>query len=313
MLTMRYMSPCADLGGRITSYYVMESPPGVDLDMHDYAIPEWPNLRCLLRGNVTAAFDMNDMSDAHLFTAPPSEAYLFGASTKALKVHLQGPFKLVGAGLFPRGWRDLIGVPASDWTNRMDRIDVAWGHDPATVWSALAAAESDADIARLLDQMFLQRLKAVRHNRLSPAVENVEALLVDQNIATVEMIAERTGMSLRQIERISLNGFGLSPKQVIRKFRFLRTVTTLAKTPNGAWRDMIDELYFDQSHFIRDFKAYTGITPTEYQKNPPILIQGYLRSLGTAISLRTLPANFEFGSPPDAPTPSDVRPVQKTA
>jgi AraC-like DNA-binding protein len=73
-------------------------------------------------------------------------------------------------------------------------------------------------------------------------------------------------------------------------------VATLAKTPDAAWRDMIDVLYYDQSHFIRDFKQYTGITPTEYQKKPPMLVKGFLRSLGSAISLQTLPAHFELNT-----------------
>jgi AraC-like DNA-binding protein len=274
----------------------MESVPSMPLDLQDSLIPEWPNLRCLLQGRATLTLD-----ETRCYTAPAPAAVLFGSTTRAMKAHLQGPFKLVGAGMFPRGWRELIGVPADAWTNRMDGVAHVWGHDPTTVWSALAAAETDADIARLLDQLLLQRLRVSGNGKTLPSVEQVEHLLVDPDLSSVEAIADRTGMSLRQIERISLRSYGLTPKQVIRKFRFLRTVSTLARSPGGAWKDMIDVLYYDQSHFIRDFKQFTGITPTEYQKNPPLLIKGYLRSLGSAISLQTLPSTFEL-----TPTPTPV-------
>ncbi len=298
MLMMRYMPPCAELSGRVTSYYVMEAPAGTSLDLHDFLIPEWPNLRCLLQGTATLT-----LHGTHRFSAPSPAAVLFGSTNKAIRVHLEGQFKLVGVGLFPRGWRDLISVPASDWTNRMDGLEKAWGHDPTTVWAALAVADSDATVARLLDQMLLQRLRALHPARAPASVDLVEQLLVDPDLTSVETIAERTGLSLRQIERISMRSYGMSPKQVIRKFRFLRTVSTLAKSPDASWRDMIDVLYYDQSHFIRDFKQFTGLTPTEYQKKPPFLMKGYMRSLGSSISLQTLPGTFEVEPPPSSATP----------
>jgi AraC-like DNA-binding protein len=306
VLTMRYMPPCADLSGRITSYYVMEGSGSAPLDLHDFLIPEWPNLRCLLGGHATLT-----LKEKRSYNAPVG--VLFGTTDMAMKVYLSGPFKLVGAGFFPRGWRDLVGASADAWLNRMDGIEQAWGHDPTTVWTALGSAATDADIARLLDQLFLQRLRALAAPKIAPSVEVVEHLLVDPDVSSVDMIVERTGLSLRQIERISRRSYGQSPKQVIRKFRFLRTVATLAKTPDAAWRDLIDVLYYDQSHFIRDFKQFTGITPTEYQKKPPLLVKGFLRSLGSAISLRTLPAHFELdASNPKAPAHTG-RPTLKIA
>jgi AraC-like DNA-binding protein len=305
---MRYMRPCAELYGRVTSYYVMEAPAGVSLDAHDYLIPEWPNLRCLLQGQATMTLD-----DTKTFVAPPATGVLFGSTTKAMKVHLTGPFKVIGLGLFPRGWRDLIGVPAQDWSDRMDYVREAWGHDPTTVWAALAAARTDDDIVRLLDQLLMQTLRHTQSPKLSPASEMVEHLLVDPDTGSVESIAERTGLSLRQIERIAMRSYGHAPKQVIRKFRFLRTIGTLAKTPDAAWKDMIDLLYYDQSHFIRDFKKFTGMTPTAYQKNPPQLVKGYLRSLGSAISLQTLPGNFQLEPAQSVPALSSPVPQTKTA
>jgi AraC-like DNA-binding protein len=304
---MRYMPPCAALSGLVTSYYVMEAPAGVTLDDDDYLIPEWPNLRCLVRGGVTMT-----LGETKTYAAPPATAVLFGSTTMATKVHLQGQIKVIGVGLFPRGWRELIGVPAQDWSNRMDHVCEAWGHDPATVWAALATARTDSDIVRLLDQLLMQTLRHTNAPLQSAAAEMVENLLVDPDIASVENIAERTGLSLRQIERISLRSYGHAPKQVIRKFRFLRTIATLARTPDAAWKDMIDLLYYDQSHFIRDFKKFTSLTPTAYQKKPPLLMKGYLRSLGTAISLQTLPGHFELEPlPPPASAPlSGTSPVK---
>ncbi len=289
VFSIRYFPPCEALHGRVASYYVMEAAHGVQLDIHDFAIPVWPNLRFLLRGDIDVT-----VTDTIKFAAPPAQCALFGGTTVATHVHIKGALKIVGASFFPRGWREIFATPANAWANRAGQLGDVWGYEPAPTLLALANAKSDADTVSALDRLFLGRVIAGRPAKLPASTYTVERLLVDPAIISVEKISEQTGLSLRQIERISLAGYGHTPKQVIRKFRFLRTIATLAKTPDAAWRDMIDELYYDQSHFIRDFKQFTGLTPTDYQKNPPLIMRGFLQSLGSSIQLETIPARFEW-------------------
>jgi AraC-like DNA-binding protein len=298
---MRYLPPAAELSGRVASFYIMEAKPDTVLDLHDYAIPVWPNLRSLLRGEITVALEKT-----YTFTGPPATGWLFGSTTTATHVHMTGPFKVVGASFFPLGWREIFRVPASDWANRAGALADVWGYDPAATWAALDAAMSDAEIVSILNKLFIGRVVTAKAHRAPENTAAVEHLLVHPATTTVDAIADKTGLSLRQIERISLNSYGHSPKQVIRKFRFLRTIAELSKTPNAAWRTMIDELYYDQSHFIRDFKEFTGMTPTEYQKNPPTIMRGFMHSLGTTIALQTLPATFEI----DPARPNALVPVR---
>ncbi len=289
MFSIRYFPPCEALRGRVASYYVMEAAPGVHLDIHDFAIPVWPNLRFLLSGDIDVALNGNIN-----FAAPPVQCALFGGTTLATHVHIKGALKIVGAGFFPLGWREIFATPANVWANRAGPLSQVWGYEPTPTMLELANAKSDADTVNSLDRLFLGRVVAGRHAKLPASTYAVERLLVDPAITSVDRISEQTGLSLRQIERISLAGYGHTPKQVIRKFRFLRTMATLSKTPDASWRDMIDELYYDQSHFIRDFKQFTGLTPTEYQKNPPLIMRGFLQSLGSSIHLETIPAKFEW-------------------
>lgn len=304
MLSMRYLRPAAELSGRVAAYYVMESAPGAVLDIHDYAIPVWPNLRFLLRGNIDV-----QLAEKVAFRAPPALAALFGGTTSVTHVHITGAFKIVGASFFPLGWREIFCVPANSWANTAGPVSRAWGYEPTQTLGALQAASQDDDIARALDTLFKDRLTSSKAPRAPQTTLDVERLLVDPTVTSVDMIAALTGLSLRQIERISLAGYGHAPKQVIRKFRFLRTMSALARTPDGAWRDMIDELYYDQSHFIRDFKKFTGITPTQYQKRPPLIMSGFIQSLGTSVSLQTLPAAMEIDAlrPPERPAKSARR------
>jgi AraC-like DNA-binding protein len=291
MLSLRYFPPATELIGRVASFYIMESAPTAALDIHDFAIPVWPNMRFLLRGEIDVFLE-----DTQKYLAPPAQCAMFGSTTVATHVHMRGSLKVIGGSFFPRGWRELFGVPASDWANKAGFLKDIWGYEPTGTLRELSLATKDEDVISILNQLFLDRLAASKKHRTAESTVLVEQLLVDPAITSVDQLAEKTGLSLRQIERIAMNGYGHPPKQVIRKFRFLRTMATLAKTPNAAWRDMIDELYYDQSHFIRDFKQFTGLTPTEYQKKPPLIMQGFIHSLGSSIHLQTLPAMFEFGA-----------------
>jgi AraC-like DNA-binding protein len=294
MLSIRYFPPAAELIGRVASFYIMEANPETAVDIEDFAIPVWPNMRFLLRGEIDV-----QLESTHAYKSPPAQCALFGSTTVATHVRMRGSLKVIGGSFFPRGWREIFCVPASDWANKAGLLKTIWGYEPTGTLRELSMATKDEDIVSILNQLLLDRLAATRKVRFPDNTNLVEALLVDPAITSVDQLAERTGLSLRQIERIAMAGYGHPPKQVIRKFRFLRTMATLAKTPDAAWRDIIDELYYDQSHFIRDFKQFTGLTPTKYQQKPPLIMQGFLHSLGSSIHLQTLPAMFEFGTAPD--------------
>ncbi|MCL2560554.1 MAG: helix-turn-helix domain-containing protein [Turicibacter sp.] len=83
-------------------------------------------------------------------------------------------------------------------------------------------------------------------------------------VATVETLYQRFHLGPRQCQRHFLKNFGISPQMVLTILRFhycLRMITKKEVAP----KDMLDLIPFsDQSHFIREFKKYLGLTPYEY-------------------------------------------------
>ena len=92
--------------------------------------------------------------------------------------------------------------------------------------------------------------------------------LLDPETATVVQWARRVGRSTRQLERISTDYFGLSPKRLLRRQRFLRTFATIRDQPLGAWGRLLDERYADQPQFIREFRHFIGMSPRTYFSRP---------------------------------------------
>lgn len=101
-----------------------------------------------------------------------------------------------------------------------------------------------------------------------PYVERaVEHIFSTSGNCTVASLAENAGVSLRHLRRVFKNVCGISPKGLIRITRFQYIVSTFKNEDQRKidWCEIaLSHGYYDQMHFIRDFKAFTGETPTSY-------------------------------------------------
>ena len=85
---------------------------------------------------------------------------------------------------------------------------------------------------------------------------------------SIEQLAEDTGYTTRYIDKCFRNETGLSPKQLAKIVRFQSAISALNQNQHigRSLTEIAADLgYFDQSHFVHDFKAYTGLTPKKYQ------------------------------------------------
>jgi transcriptional regulator GlxA family with amidase domain len=81
-------------------------------------------------------------------------------------------------------------------------------------------------------------------------------------IIRVDDVASKAGFSRRQLERLFRTYVGVSPKCVIQRYRLFEAADRLAEQPDANLAALAIELgYFDQAHFIRDFKAMIGSSP----------------------------------------------------
>jgi len=106
---------------------------------------------------------------------------------------------------------------------------------------------------------------------LPPAVvllrDLVERMAADPTLVRVEDVAALAGVGVRALERSFRAYVGVTPKWVIGRYRLHEAAAQLAaaRAPNLA--ELAQRLgYFDQAHFIRDFKAVVGRSPGRYAK-----------------------------------------------
>ena len=93
---------------------------------------------------------------------------------------------------------------------------------------------------------------------------------------SVTELCDHVATGERNLERIFRTYIGLSPKFFGRIIRFNK-IFELVQIEDPSWSDLVFETgYYDQSHFIRNFKAFTGEDPTRYLFSSPSLANFFL-------------------------------------
>jgi len=124
---------------------------------------------------------------------------------------------------------------------------------------------ADATVA---SGLLVERTEAVLLAHLpepDPRVGEVQALVQTiaerRDIVRVEQVA--SALNVRALQRLFREYVGVSPKWVIQRYRLFEAAERLAAGADGA--EVAQSLgYFDQAHFIRDFKAMVGQSPGAY-------------------------------------------------
>ncbi len=89
----------------------------------------------------------------------------------------------------------------------------------------------------------------------------------DTTITSVAIICEQFEIGERQLQRLFSKYIGVSPKWVIRRYRLQKTLGRIENGETIVWRDLAVELgYYDQAHFIKDFKKFFGKNPVALHK-----------------------------------------------
>jgi AraC-like DNA-binding protein len=188
-----------------------------------------------------------------------------GQLTRAVKLLPRGYARIAGAHLRPHAAHALFGVPQRVMTDaivdlrdvhhvlaRRLRDDVAGRGSGEEMVAALATAiESEAVRARI--EGSTAAAVAIATGR--------------KGLVQVANLAEELGLSARQVERLFDERIGLSPKFFLRVVRFQEVLRGLRQETIGAtWAARAAEHgFYDQAHFIRDFKAFVGESPGAWQ------------------------------------------------
>jgi AraC-like DNA-binding protein len=167
-------------------------------------------------------------------------------------------FRTGGVAPFVRGQMDR-------YTNRTPAVSEVFGPDSRPLETSLSERRSDIDSQKtVLDAFFLARVvldgSYQSFNEVKTQIEQ------EGGLGPVEQTSRDAGISPRNLGRLFGRYLGFSPKYFARIVRFQKALRILMKDAETALGTVSAECgYFDQSHFIRDFKRFTGGVPRGYK------------------------------------------------
>jgi AraC-like DNA-binding protein len=172
---------------------------------------------------------------------------------------------VLGVAFRPGGLIPFFGVPAYELRDAGIPLNLLWGRRASDLREQLLAAPTPFEKLDALERAMAEMWRPID---LHPAVSF--ALQAFTHRPHDARISEVTGMSnlsaKRFIERFKA-AVGLTPKHYCRILRFQHPLSQVDAGRRVDWtRIALDCGYFDQAHFIRDFRSFAGITPTGYRE-----------------------------------------------
>ncbi len=163
------------------------------------------------------------------------------------------------AGMLPR----FVRIPMTELMDQACAVDDLWGGKARELTERIASAASFSGRAALIQSFLLARLDGGMGDAL---VEQAVAGIYRECAGlSVESLAARLGLGRRQLERRFKLATGQTPAEVRRLARFQKTVRAVMLAPGTRYLDAaLAHGYYDQAHFIRDFRELAQSTPQRH-------------------------------------------------
>lgn len=183
---------------------------------------------------------------------------------------------IIGVHFKPGGAFPFLGLPAGELADTHVDLETLWGPSAGLLQEHLSEARSNTERFALLEQALLSRLSycVSPHPAVSAALEMFRKNRLQPKVREA---AKYLRLSERRFIQVFKAEVGVTPKLFSRIQRFQQTRTLIQQNLSPDWAALALDLgYFDQSHLIREFLEFSGLSPTDYRNRHKSLIGSVL-------------------------------------
>lgn len=265
-------SPSPALQPYIKGYYIFESVSNVEFQ--DTVFPS---------GDMELIFNLgNGVWEAapadNTFLKNPS-VELWGQITKPLPIKSKGPHCMLGIRFHTHSAVYFFSDEPGIFNNRIYDLRDVMGEPAKNIHTQLLETTGNENRIALVEKFLLNAF--ARNKKKTLRIDTVASILhtLKKNAEedTIRRIARMHHITPRYLQKLFYLHTGLSPKSFNKINRFQLSLRLIAKNSQPFTSIAYDCGYFDQSHFIRDFKSFTGVTPSAYLLNTSPVTQTILQ------------------------------------
>jgi hypothetical protein len=201
--------------------------------------------------------------DVYFEPGNPPENYVMGFSSKYTEFSLGNTFHYIGIRFLPTMFPQLFRINAAALSNRYESLSAVAPALAQFIASRLDEQLSIKEIVHILDEWFLQLSGNVTFNADNRLYEAMDIIVKNAGMVSLES-GINTGISSRQLRRLFEYYVGDTPKTFSKIVRFQNILRAKPSVQSLRQNKLFfDAGYYDQAHFIKEFKSLYGITPAK--------------------------------------------------
>lgn len=258
--------PHFDLQSLVKCYWTLEIPAGYSYEKQ----------RIVPDGCIELAFILGD--DIKRFTSETDfilqpRALVLGQTIDPFYIQPTGYVNTFAVRFYPFGFANFVSAPIKNLANKETPIVELFEQSSAKeLEQKIIDATSVQQRIEIIESFLLNKLnqKATIDNIVK---STVDTLLATSGNSPINIILKRDLAKRRQLERKFVKQIGISPKQLGKVIRLQAALKMLLNQKSGTLTQIAYENeYYDQNHFIKDFKEFTGTTPKDFLANDTLLL-----------------------------------------
>lgn len=254
-------SPRSDLDALIKCYWTLEIPAG-SAAQKQRIVPDGCIEMVFILGDDIKRYTSNDS-----FIIQP-RAFVLGQITKPFFVESTGYVYSFAIRFYPYGFASFVSASIKGLVDKETPISALFDAELANdLTSQITNAPGTNARIEVIERFLSERLKD-KTSVHDIVQETIKTILSSKGGTSVKAALKNDPSKRRQLERRFLQQIGLSPKQLSRVVRLQAALKMMLEPqPDSLNTIAYKSDYYDQAHFIKDFKEFTGVTPKEFFEN----------------------------------------------
>ncbi len=196
-----------------------------------------------------------------------SPVEVWGQILKPLMFRISGRSAVFGIRFHPAAAAFFLKEDVSNLNDHVYDLTTVVGGSMKDVHSRLLEASSAEQRVQIMNEYLLNKIgeRSKTLNKIDLVYKVMTELTQKDFYDNIENVANRYGLSSRYLQKVFLQQSGLTPKLYSKIHRFQNSLVLLGQADQPLTSVAYSCGYFDQSHFIREFKSFTGVSPSAFK------------------------------------------------
>lgn len=190
---------------------------------------------------------------------------LSGQTTQYFDLKSSGSVRLISVVFYPHTAYSFFKIPMGELADQ--QISASDLNDTALkeLENKVINTDNSNHCISFIEEFLIKRLYSGKHYNFKRIASTIQAINQQKGCIRISDLANNACLSNKQFQRIFSSHIGVTPKEFLRTIRFQYALFVLQQNPTISFSQLAYECgYYDQPHFINEFKQFSGYTPKEY-------------------------------------------------